>query len=444
MNLRELLGTGQKPNRIALRDPQQAIAYADLSHHVRLKAARLVGVDCAALAMDNCVDWVLWDLAALVSGTILVPIPPFFNPPQIEHALRTAGCTVLIDPNGIRPLDNAPVALPPGTAKVTFSSGTTGTPKGVCLPRAAMAEVAASIVQVLGTELVDLHACTLPLAALLENVAGVYAALRAGRTVLLSGLKDFGVGHCNLYALLAAWQASSVILVPELLRTLIAQVTDFGQPLSGIRYIAVGGARIDPALLVQARQLGLPVYEGYGLSECASVVSLNTPDDDHPGTVGRVLPHVQTRIENGEVVIGNPGFLGYVGEPIDGELATGDLGALDNQGVLSISGRKRNVLITSYGRNVSPEWVEAALLVQPAIAQAVVYGEGQPKLSALIVSSARHHEIAAAIQRANTTLPEYARVNDFRTVPAFTPDGGTLTGTGRPRRAVILDRYLAA
>lgn len=406
MKLLELLGAGQKAGRIALRDAQQAIRYADLGHHIRQKAARLNGVGCAALAMDNCVDWVLWDLAALASGTTLVPIPPFFSRTQTEHALRVAGCSVLIDEHGLQRLAFPPVALPPGTNKITFTSGTTGTPKGVCLPQAAMGRVAASLVQVLGTELVEVHACTLPLAVLLENVAGVYAALMAGSTVELNRLQVFGDRYCNLYTVLAASRASSVILVPELLRTLMAQVMAAWVALPEIRFIAVGGARVDPALLRQARRLGLPVFEGYGLSECASVASLNTPDADHPGTVGRVLPHLRAHIRDGEVMIDNPGFLGYVGELCPGELATGDLGSLDCNGALSISGRKRNLLITSYGRNVSPEWVEAALLAQPAITQALVYGDGQPSLSALIVSPAQHQEIAASVHRGKHLDPD--------------------------------------
>jgi long-chain acyl-CoA synthetase len=84
---------------------------------------------------------------------------------------------------------------------------------------------------------------------------------------------------------------------------------------------------------------------------------------------------------------------------------------------LSITGRRKNILITSYGRNVSPEWVESVLLSQPEIAQAIVYGDAQPHLSALIVPSSPRADIGAAVARVNEKLPDYARIKKFRDVP---------------------------
>ncbi len=183
------------------------------------------------------------------------------------------------------------------------------------------------------------------------------------------------------------------------------------------------------------------VYEGYGYCECAALVSLNTPHHDKPGSVGKILPHIKARIIDGEIQIKDPGFIGYIGEDAPYVFNTGDLGQLDDDGFLSVTGRKKNVLITSYGRNVSPEWVEATLLTQPAVAQVIVYGDAQPSLSAFVVPSSLDANIEAAIQAANNTLPDYAQVKDFQIVPPFMVQDGTLTGTGRPRRDQILTLY---
>jgi long-subunit acyl-CoA synthetase (AMP-forming) len=437
--VKEIIAAGDT-GAVALRGDGVAVTYGQLPHEIAQRAAQLRGLTCAALAEDNGVPWVLWDLAALTAGVTLVPIPPFFTPAQRDHALQSAGCQALITAQGIIPLPQHPPRLPAGTAKITFTSGTTGTPRGVCLSESAMLATARAITGRLGGLLSGgTHVCVLPLAVLLENVAGVYAALLSGGTVELPSLHDIGARHENLRARINAADAHSVILVPELLRLLMAQVMDQG-PLPSLRFAAVGGSKVAADLIAAARNAGLPAYEGYGLSECGSVVSLNTPDDDRYGTCGRLLPHVTAHEESGEIIIDNPGFLGYVGAPHSGPFATGDIGAIDD-GFLSITGRRKNILITSYGRNVSPEWVESQLLLQPEIMQAVVHGDAQAHLSALIVPSFAGADIAAAVRRANEGLPDYARVTDIRIVPPFTVQNGMLTGTGRPRRNIILTHF---
>jgi len=429
------------PDKIALRDETRAISYGDLGGEIQTRMNALYGVSALGIALDNSVDWVLWDLAALKAEIPCVPVPPFFTKDQVSHLLHSASVSHLLSPEGLRDTGmRGESVLPMDTAKVTFTSGTTGTPKGVCLPQSAMENVASSIVNVLDDEFVGTHASVLPLSVLLENVAGVYAGLMAGCTINLSGLQAFGQNYEHVHKVLKGTEASSAILVPEILRTLMAQVAVHG-PLPHLKFIAVGGSKVDPALVQQARAMGLPVYEGYGLSECASVVSLNTQKDDKLGSVGKLLPHIKARIIDGEIQIKDPGFLGYIGEAAPHVFNTGDLGQLDDDGFLSVTGRKKNVLITSYGRNVSPEWVEAVLLAQPSIAQVIVYGDAQPGLSAFVVPASSDANIEAAILASNKALPDYAQVKDFQIVPPFTVQNGTLTGTGRPRRDQILTLY---
>jgi long-subunit acyl-CoA synthetase (AMP-forming) len=250
-----------------------------------------------------------------------------------------------------------------------------------------------------------------------------------------------GLDPARLAAALIEQAATSAILIPQMLQVLVEQAAR----LPRARFLAVGGAPVSAELLRRARRLGLPVYEGYGLSECASVVALNAPGAERPGSVGRPLPHVALRIAaDGEIHVRGSRFAGYLGEPAsaaaDDELATGDIGYLDADGYLHLTGRKKNMFITAFGRNVAPEWVERELTLEPAIAQAAVYGEGRPWNAAVIV--ARGDGVAAALANANRRLPDYARVEAWVAADQpFTVANGQLTGTGRPRRAAIWSAY---
>lgn len=422
-----------------------------------------------ALALDNGPAWVTLDLALIALGRPALPLPPFFTPEQRQHALYDAGACLLIRPAApaedparivageavaLQPLVLPPRPLHRGTAKVTYTSGSTGRPKGVCLSQAHMEAVALALVQALGADYAGVHLPVLPLGVLLENVAGLYPTLLAGGHyhVLPLGELGFAPGAApdilRFAGAVDASGATSLILVPELLRALTMVAKFSGRRPEALRLVAVGGAKVAPALIAAARAAGLPAYEGYGLSECASVVALNTPHADAPGTVGRLLPHLKLTVaDDGELVIGGPVFLGYVGEPPHtGPLRTGDLGAVGEDGFIRISGRKKNVLITAYGRNVSPEWVESELTAQPEIGRAVVFGDGAPELCAIVTPSTpavTPAAMEAAVSRANASLPDYARIGRFRISPPFDAARGELTGNGRPRREAIAATHRA-
>jgi long-subunit acyl-CoA synthetase (AMP-forming) len=242
-----------------------------------------------------------------------------------------------------------------------------------------------------------------------------------------------------------------MILVPELLKvwTLYLLATKQRAPGS-LRFVAVGGAHVDPALIMQARQAGIPAYEGYGLTECGSVVSLNRPGDEGTG-VGRVLPHVHLRLDHGEVHLQTSAFLGYTASPAlpapaEHEFATGDLGELDAHGHLHLMGRSKNLLISSFGRNISPEWVESVLLAQSAILQAVVLGDARPWLAAVIVPmpGVTQAQVDAAITHANAQLPDYARIQRRLISAPMTLANGLATGNGRPMRSAIARHFAQA
>jgi long-subunit acyl-CoA synthetase (AMP-forming) len=344
-------------------------------------------------------------------------------------------------------------ALPVGTCKITYTSGTTGQPKGVCLDIATQLAVAQSLVQASASCAVERHLCVLPLATLLENIAGVYAPLLAGAWIELMPMAQIGLLGASQFDLprflgaLAQAQPNSLILLPQLLLALVSAGENHLPLPSSLRFIAVGGGRVASQLLQRADALGLPVFEGYGLSECASVVCLNTPENRRIGTVGQPLPHLQVRLAtDGEVMVQGPRLLGYLGEPCPDEewLGTGDLGHFDGP-FLVLHGRKKHQFITAFGRNVNPEWVEAELVQQLPIAQAWLHGEALPGNVAVLVPrfpNTPDSQLAEAVATANQALPDYARVHHWlRAEQPFSSANALATSNGRLRRTALLNHY---
>ncbi len=138
-------------------------------------------------------------------------------------------------------------------------------------------------------------------------------------------------------------------------------------------------------------------------------------------------------------------FMGYLGEKAwnpDDFWPTGDIGYLDDAGFLHLAGRKKHLFITAFGRNVSPEWVERELSIEPAIAQACVFGEARPFNVAVIVPRQGGQTVEQAVAAANERLPDYARVSRWIVArEPFSVANGLWTGTGRPRRSHIEAAY---
>ncbi|HSI28963.1 MAG: AMP-binding protein [Methylophilus sp.] len=471
------------PNAVAMQGQYVSMSYAQLQQEIDQLRQELVLENHhqpIAVAIANHPAWVLLDLTALGSEIPSVPLPFFFTNAQILHAVLDAGAGTLItdEPERFCQIFNDRItrkttiivagkrlmqldlrvpeqALPKGTAKITYTSGTTGNPKGVCLSTENMLSVAASVVDASGITGDAKHLCVLPLSTLLENVAGVYAALIAGATVCLlpgekTGLTGSQLNIQQLHRTLTDTQANTAIFIPELLNALVHTLEAGAASLPVLRFLAVGGAAVTSSLLDRAAHLGLPVYQGYGLSECASVVALNTVQANQVGSVGKPLQHVDIKLaDDGEILVKGQHFLGYTGMPaaIDQEwFATGDIGALDAQGFLHIQGRKKNVFITSFGRNVSPEWVECALLDSRHIAQACVFGEAKPWNIALIVTNSPASDplINQSIAEINQQLPDYARITKWITVQPFSHANHQLTANGRLKRQAIYQAYQEA
>ncbi len=244
-----------------------------------------------------------------------------------------------------------------------------------------------------------------------------------------------------------------------------------------LRYAISGGSPLDRRLNLFFYAAGIVVYEGYGLTETSAAATVTPPLGPRPGTVGRPVPGTAVRIaDDGEVLVkGDIVFGAYWNRPgataevlRDGWFATGDLGRLDADGYLTIVGRKKDILITSGGKNVSPAPLEDRLRSRSPVGQCMVVGDGRRYVAALVTldpeavahwlavrelppdtPTARlreHPELVAAVQRAvdhaNEAVSQAEAIRRFRIVEGeFTEENGLLTPSLKVRRAAVAEAY---
>lgn len=244
-----------------------------------------------------------------------------------------------------------------------------------------------------------------------------------------------------------------------------------------VSYVISGGAAMDADLGHFFRGLGVPVYEGYGLTESTAAITVNNPDAQKIGTVGKPLGGCASAVaEDGEVLLKGPMiFNGYWKNEeatekafVDGWFRTGDLGSLDDEGYLTITGRKKDLLVTAGGKNVSPGPMEDRMRAHPLISQAVVIGDGQRFISVLVTldedalgrwktehslpanatiselgsNAVLRAEIQDAVNAANEMVSHTEAIKRFHILPRdLTEEGGELTPTMKVKRNVVLERY---
>jgi long-chain acyl-CoA synthetase len=244
-----------------------------------------------------------------------------------------------------------------------------------------------------------------------------------------------------------------------------------------LRFAISGGAPLARELAEFFHAIGIPVLEGYGLTEACPVLTWNRLDRFKLGSVGQPLPDVELRLApDGEVLARAPNVArGYLNRPdetaavfgADGWLHTGDIGRIDEDGFLYIVDRKKDLIVTSGGLNIAPQPIEAILRREPLVAEAMVYGDGRPYIAALFTlepgevgrlvragglpdsagtTLAEHPAVRARLQAlvdvTNERLPSHARIRRFAVVPeVFTEAGGELTPTQKVKRRVIAERY---
>jgi long-chain acyl-CoA synthetase len=249
--------------------------------------------------------------------------------------------------------------------------------------------------------------------------------------------------------------------------------------LDQCRAAVSGAAPIDPAIIEFFQALGLPLTEGWGMSELSNAATLARSGNERIGAVGKAFPGVELRVANdGEVLVRGPLVMrGYYKDPdltaqtidADGWLHTGDIGELDADGYLKITDRKKELIITSGGKNISPALIEYELQRHPLIGQACAVGDRRNYVTALLVldpevapawASAHGIEVAAlaelaghpavlaeierGVAEANSHLARVEQVRRFRVLPnEWTAETGELTPTLKRRRRVIVNRYAA-
>ncbi len=243
-----------------------------------------------------------------------------------------------------------------------------------------------------------------------------------------------------------------------------------------IKLALTGAAPIDVDILSFFHACGVWVLEGYGMSETSSLSTLNTISEHKLGTVGRPVPGCEVRVgEGGELLLRGPmNFLGYyrdedaTAETVhDGWLHSGDLGAVDDDGYVSITGRKKDLIITSSGKNISPSNIENSLKLSRWVSQAVVYGDRRPYLTALVTLDpdelsalaekvgaddagaaklAKHEgvrkEIQACVDETNGKLARIGQVKKFAILERdLSQEEGELTPSLKVKRNVVYERY---
>ncbi|WP_304620144.1 AMP-binding protein [Paracoccus sediminilitoris] len=398
----------ERPDATAFADGDRRLTWAGLADAVgQAAAAFAAGPRTVGLRLSG-LDYVIGDLAATLAGCRVVPVPDFFSTGQIAHLLQDAGAT-LVDqlPQAGRSL---PLTYAGGAERVIYTSGTTGRPKGVVLGDRQLTASALGLSQVLAAGPQDRYLSVLPQAQLLEQICGIFLPILAGAQTVICppGASALFTGDGRALARIAHQVRPTVTLLAPRQLTLWVAALRAGAPRPvGLRYVAVGGAPVSPALIAEARSLGLLVAEGYGLSEACSVVAL-TPQDAPEGSAMVPLDGLSLRIEDGEIVVAGPTVMaGYLHGPSHaGPWRTGDLGRIEGDR-LTVLGRRDAMILRASGRNIAPEWVEAEALADPALPAAALVLMPDDRL-VLVLAATAAPDMAALMARL-AQLPDYAR-----------------------------------
>lgn len=407
-------------------------------------------------------------------------------------------------------------------ASLVYTSGTTGEPKGAMLSHGNFASNAMAVTQMLDIDHTDTTLSFLPLSHVLERIA-CYVAISKGVTIAFAESID------KLAANIQEVRPTYLVCVPRVLEKIhdrVMQAVELEAPIKReifwlaqdvgeqfhttmqeygrvpfptnvlyeladrlvlgklrerlggrLRFIISGSAPLPRHVGEFFRNAGIPVIEGYGLTETSPVITLNPPERPRFGTVGKPIPGVTVRIaEDGEILCKGPNVMeGYWHKPeatrealdADGWFHTGDIGEFDAEGYLRIVDRKKELIVMSNGKKVAPQPIENALKEDPLVEQAVLVGEGRNYITALLVPSreaierwARQHgleadsledlvalpevraQFDAIVARINGRLAQYEQIKSYALLASeWTPESGELTPSMKVKRRVVADRY---
>ncbi len=457
---------------------------ADHAHILHDSGARAAVASTAVLA------------ARLVQAApldLLVVMEPFAADGAAEGTKILQWDTLIEDGHGPEDIAAEAAMIAPGAlACLIYTSGTGGAPRGVMLPHRAILSNCAGAFELVRDLGLDggLYLSFLPLAHAYEHTAGQFFMLSLGLEV------GYARGVEHLSADMLTLRPAILTMVPRVLEVIrgriLAQVAReapwkqrlFGHALAlgrrraetgrlglgdravnmlldrlvrqkirarfGGRLVAMvsGGARLEPEVGHFFLGLGITLVQGYGQSEAGPIIAANDPAAIRIETVGQALRGVELRIaDDGEILVrGDLVMDGYWGRPEEtaatireGWLHTGDIGTTDAAGYLTITDRKKDMIVLSGGENVSPARIEGMLIAEPALAQAVVFGDGRPGLTALVVPREGFDDVAAAaaVSAVNARLSVTERIRRHAVVAPFTVENGLMTATQKTRRHLV-------
>jgi long-chain acyl-CoA synthetase len=410
---------------------------------------------------------------------------------------------------------------PDQVATLVYTSGTTGPPKGAVITHANIMATLRSLTSLIELRSSDRFLSFLPLSHITERSVSHFGQIASGGETWFArslGTVPDDLRACRptlFFAVPRVWEKfqASIVAAAEAMPAPVAALVGrylalavrrgdgsgaWGSPrehttydvldrtvgallrrrlgLDRARILSSGAAPIHPDLLRWFHGIGLPIAEGYGQTEVTLCTTLNPRDAIRVGTVGRAIPGVEVRIaDDGEILVRAPNVCaGYWNNPAasaelvdeDGWLHTGDLGTLDAEGYLRISGRKKDLIINAYGKNISPSEIETALRHQPLVSQAVLVGDGRPYLTALLTLDADaatewaagagrsltvealvedeglRAEVEASVQRVNGQHSHAEGIRRWRLLPHdLTVAAGELTPTLKVRREVVTTQH---
>lgn len=517
----------ERPDEIALSDDTgtTVLTWAECAARVERLAGGLAGLgvragDTVALLMRNRPEFSLLDTAVMHLGAVPWSVYPTSSPEQIRFMLRGAGTRVVLGEadllgsadavtrgtpvehvvrvEEIGELPAAPAdfdftsawrAVGPRSAlTIIWTSGTTGDPKPVELGHGAMTAMLRSLTELSGLGRGGRVVSYLPSAHVADRWMSHYWWMALGMhvTCLADGARVADVlprvrptfwGSVprvweKLRAALEARGVDPARLSPEAAAAVRERIG-----LDQARFLVAGAAPLAVDTLRFFADLGLPLTEVWGLSETCGVLTANPPADRRAGTVGVPLRGAAVRLaDDGEVLVRGPQLMnGYRGHAEltsqamgDGWLRTGDLGTVDGDGYLTLTGRKKDIIINSSGKNMSPVAIEAALKsAGPLIGQACVIGDGRPHNVALVVLDpdalrawaearglrglpydllARQEQVLEAVESevgvANERLSAVERVRRWHVMDTdWAADSDELTPTMKLRRSRIAAKY---
>jgi len=508
-------------------------SWEDFSERMLALAAALLGEGVApgdriGLWSENRPEWLLADLAILAVGGVCVPAHAPLPAKQVIAQFEHAGVRLVFvsdAPKAAALADWASQSQPPrkiwaltdfasphaqrwsvlvsrgwqqrsrffselarriaelsrdSLATIMYTSGTTGDCKGVMLTHGNLLSNALAMLESvnLGPHTVVLS--WLPYSHIYGRLVDYYLSLAGGFLLVLAESVD------NIVEDLRQVQPTSFAAVPRVYEKILAACRDTDQEKQRRRLRSIFGPRIErlnsggaplPVHVAEAYwDAGLPLLQGYGLTETSPVVSFNRLGKNKIGTVGQAVPGVEIRIaEDGEILVRGPNVTpGYWRNPeatqqalADGWFHTGDLGFLDADGFLTVTGRKKDLLVLSNGKKVVPTELESLLVASPHIEQAVIHGDGKNYLTALIVPSpdslqqlgqqhglmelppeqlVQHPEVQQFFRQELDRLlvhqPPWEQIRKFVLLPQpFRVEAEELTVSLKIRRQFVLNKY---